>query len=41
MNHIISLNGSWKIDYLSKEPYMAAEEPPQLIQYDKKCFLGR
>ena len=27
MDYIISLNGSWKIDYLSTEPYTATEEP--------------
>lgn len=27
MNHNVSLNGSWKIDYLSKEPYIDTVEP--------------
>lgn len=31
MNNIFSLNGSWKIDYLSNEPYMDTEEPQLLL----------
>lgn len=39
MKHIISLNGSWKIDYLSNEPYMAAEEPQPQKETAMLCVV--
>ena len=39
MDYIISLNGSWKIDYLSNEPYMAAEEPQPQKETAMLCVV--